>query len=272
MALPLNESASFSWPARVPKLVHFVWIGNDERPVPPGYFAIFDWWQKMAPAHTLLLWNRSSIRSLLHHNPLYADVFDRLPRLILQADTIRYLIAWEFGGTIADLDLLPGTPLASWLPDSMPLDNVTMLVSPECRMDQVAQMTGYSIAARHVICRLTLDAISNRTATLTPASSVPDKDVVKLTGPYAFTEGISRYVGCAWLEIQAKIDPNRTLDQPLLSLAKHGILVFPFGDFKVGRLVHLHVNLWRGGGNKSVIPQNLSLAVEAKRTSGKWCL
>mmetsp|Transcript_51306 Transcript_51306/g.128866 ORF Transcript_51306/g.128866 Transcript_51306/m.128866 type:complete len:219 (-) Transcript_51306:252-908(-) len=174
-------------------------------------------------------------------------------------------------GTISDLDLVPTIPLHRWFPREA-LDRVNLIVSPECVSDPVAQMSGYSAVPHHPVLKSVMSIVAGN---LEQANFVVPADrVVHVTGPFAFTSAINAALRISWEEDVLSV--MKAEASPMLFF-NETVYVLPFGDAKMGRSIHVHLNLWRNSklkvNWKQLQQMNFVDYVCAKRMKrGRSCL
>lgn len=108
------EDACANAPASgtIPKIIHQSWKDDS---IPQQYKAWQESWQLSHPEWEYRLWTDSDNRKLIKNDyPWFLDIYDSLPKAIMQADVIRYFYLLKYGGLYVDLDfesLRPIDPL-----------------------------------------------------------------------------------------------------------------------------------------------------------------
>ena len=96
----------------IPKIIHQSWKDDS---IPQQYKAWQESWQLSHPEWEYRLWTDSDNRDLIKNDyPWFLDIYDSLPKAIMQADVIRYFYLLKYGGLYVDLDfesLRPIDPL-----------------------------------------------------------------------------------------------------------------------------------------------------------------
>lgn len=119
-------TASQSFEAKVPKLIHQQWKNDD---VPPKFMKWKKKWLEFypEPEYTHMLWTDEKGRKLIEeHYPWFLPTYDGYEHNINRADAARYFILHHYGGVYADLDYEPTTNFFEYLPKNQ----VAMVESP----------------------------------------------------------------------------------------------------------------------------------------------
>lgn len=86
----------------IPKKIHQIWQHGD---VPEKYIAFQNKVKELHPEWEYKLWNEDDNLALVKsHFPDFFETYIGLPRNIMRADMIRYLIMYQVGGVYLDLD------------------------------------------------------------------------------------------------------------------------------------------------------------------------
>jgi mannosyltransferase OCH1-like enzyme len=85
----------------IPKIIHYVWVGN-EVPLPEDYLRYIEGWQKLNPDFKIKRWSEKDID--LKKYPLVKKAIDE-KRWALAADIIRMYAVYEEGGFYLDTDV-----------------------------------------------------------------------------------------------------------------------------------------------------------------------
>ncbi|HEY2811258.1 MAG TPA: glycosyltransferase [Rhabdochlamydiaceae bacterium] len=91
-------SASPSATARIPKIIHQIWLGS---PLPEKYHAFQKSWQEHHPDWQYRLWTDADLPAF-HFSDRAR--FDKAENKAEQSDILRYEILYQFGGVYADTD------------------------------------------------------------------------------------------------------------------------------------------------------------------------
>jgi mannosyltransferase OCH1-like enzyme len=93
-----NEAACRPWVARIPRIIHQVWVGGR---LPPAYRRWTDSWRLLNPSWEYRLWDEQSIKTFGLRN---AEAFRRSASKGVKSDIARYEILQRLGGIYADTD------------------------------------------------------------------------------------------------------------------------------------------------------------------------
>lgn len=88
--------------------LHFIyglWSDSDEMPL--VYQSNLELWRSLNPTHTIRVWNKTQIETLVNNSPNWKDLYYQTTKPIQRSDIARLLILWKKGGMYSDLDLLP---------------------------------------------------------------------------------------------------------------------------------------------------------------------
>lgn len=100
-ALPLLPALPVEPDARIPRILHQVWVGS---PVPPWVQRNWDLWDAMYPDWDVWRWTDDNSNEW----PLSRLAAKRgLPHVVVLADLIRLEQVWKFGGVYTDSDMIP---------------------------------------------------------------------------------------------------------------------------------------------------------------------
>ncbi|KAK3097255.1 hypothetical protein FSP39_008104 [Pinctada imbricata] len=103
------EDFPTSGPYRIPKIIHQTW---KNRNIPSKFSKWVKSWVKNHPDWQYYLWTDDSARKLIRErHPHLLDVFNGYEDGIRRADSLRYIILYEFGGVYADMDMESLKPL-----------------------------------------------------------------------------------------------------------------------------------------------------------------
>eukprot|EP01135_Chromosphaera_perkinsii_P007075 Nk52_evm14s684 gene=Nk52_evmTU14s684 len=239
------------WPEKIDKLLHFVWLdpkGNSNQPLPAMFEANLQRWAKYAPEHKLYIWQDSHVNRLISHIRIDA-LYRKLPLMVCKADLIRHIIAFYFGGTPLDLDLIPVVPLNYWFGPhryGIPChqsQQLELVAAPEPCWEHTFQMSGYSVMKGSPLLYRTLQNMFILLGYYVLGKDLPPKrvryNVIRTTGPRGFEAGVRSYFNLTSIH---PIESILALDTMSVYMRKYGFL--PSGDLMYGRIAHQSVNLW----------------------------
>ena len=96
---PDGEEAMRLDKARIPKIIHQVWLGGDEL---PDQFELWrQSWLDRHPDWKHVLWTEEEIEELPF---LRRELYDSAPNLGAKSDAVRLEVIWRFGGLYVDTD------------------------------------------------------------------------------------------------------------------------------------------------------------------------
>lgn len=92
----------------IPKIIHQVWINEDNREMPKDWEKSPIEWKKHHPEWEYMLWEKENSRNFIKDNyPEYLEFYDNLEYTIQRCDMIRYFFLYHYGGIYSDLDNYP---------------------------------------------------------------------------------------------------------------------------------------------------------------------
>jgi mannosyltransferase OCH1-like enzyme len=94
-----NENNNILNSNRIPKILHFIWIGNNI--IPTIYIKYIESWIDHHPDYKYCIWNDDNIPKLINQN-----LYDSTNVYAMKADILRYEILYFFGGIYVDCDFL----------------------------------------------------------------------------------------------------------------------------------------------------------------------
>ena len=247
------------WPSKINKRLHFVWIDPVQT-----YSAMFPTkfdrnlkrWARYAPEHDVYLWQELQVNRLM--DAVGIDmIYDKLPYQICKADLARLVIAYYFGGTPMDMELVPVVPLNFWFGNHSngfsceKAEDLEFIAAPMLCNQKIIQNSAYSTMKGSPILRRTIQNIfillGKHAMGSDPSTTSTGKNgrsvlyqSLRLTGPFAFTAGIMSYFN---LSSSSPILSKVTTASHIHIFRKHyGFL--PFGDLFMGRIALRHLPLW----------------------------
>lgn len=139
--------------------------------------------------------------------PEVLEAYDAMPLPVLKADFFRYLILLARGGVYSDIDTAALKSAVEWVPDSIPLETIGLVIGIEADPDrpdwaewysrriQFCQWTiqskpGHPVL-RDVVARITAETLRRKRAG--SLVSFQDKNVIEFTGPAVWTDTIFEY-------------------------------------------------------------------------------
>lgn len=93
-------------------IIHQMWLdaASAHTPDPPAKYTNYPTYieklKELHPDYTYMWWDRAKCEELLERPELiqFRPIYDKLPRIIMKCDFMRYVILWFFGGFYFDLD------------------------------------------------------------------------------------------------------------------------------------------------------------------------
>lgn len=149
----------------------------------------------------------------------FTDVFDLFPKPVLQADLIRYVVLFLYGGVYSDTDTKAVEPLDNWIPKDKRADLLIGIENDEFEGDtwmskafaRKFQFLQWSLLARpfHPVYGILIDRIIQVTPRMARMYKIRKEHrryfmVMDWTGPGAFSDAVYSY-----LVDQDVKDPNR---------------------------------------------------------------
>ncbi|KAG2417331.1 hypothetical protein HFD88_008550 [Aspergillus terreus] len=171
---------------------------------------------------------RHLIKYLFGSVPEVVEAFDALPLPVLKADFFRYLILLARGGIYSDIDTTALKSASEWLPTSIDLSTIGVVVGIEADPDrpdwhdwysrriQFCQWTiqskpGHPIF-RDIVAYITEEALRMKKAGILKKGKM-DKTIVEFTGPAAWTDAVFRYFNNPeYFNIDPNSDKNITYE------------------------------------------------------------
>ncbi|KAF3760806.1 family 32 glycosyltransferase, partial [Cryphonectria parasitica EP155] len=162
-----------------------------------------------SPSHTYSILDKQGAVALVDHvaatYPGYANIrqlFDAIPRTVIRADFLRFLLLAVEGGVYSDSDTLMVRPLADWVPDGLK-DRTRLIVGIEAdagRHSMLIKGTSHRVqfcqwtlagAPGHPALWAMVDRVLERTAAVKTFS---DAEVLDLGGPAGWTEVVFEHL------------------------------------------------------------------------------
>ena len=96
----------YTKPTLIPKLLHFIWLGDKEI---PEYFNIYlSKWKQLYPEYKITIWDDSSIEDAdIFPNNTIKNLYNSYSNNVFKADICRYCLLYKFGGIYFDVDFEP---------------------------------------------------------------------------------------------------------------------------------------------------------------------
>jgi Glycosyltransferase sugar-binding region containing DXD motif len=234
-------------PTRIPRTIHFIWGLWDTGPIPDAVSQTIQQWRDTHPAYLIKLWRREACEQLLdRYYPHMRAFYDAVPRPVMRADLMRYLIVHREGGWYLDVDCRPQCKgaLDRWKSTADLVTFVETEVSPE-RAAVIGQtepirqgvperagerIANYAFGAARehplwpILCTQmekrwqTYCASHTTTTTIKPAEMRP-YDVLYLTGPDLMTQ--TYFDSYASIQHSAHLVPLSEADETLRHHADH---------------------------------------------------
>ncbi|TVY20913.1 Initiation-specific alpha-1,6-mannosyltransferase [Lachnellula arida] len=148
------------------------------------------------------------LRHLYASVPEVLEAYNALPMAVLKADFFRYLILLARGGIYSDIDTYALKSATEWLPETVPREQVGLVIGIEADPDredwnqwysrriQFCQWTIQSKAGhpvlRETVAHITEEALKrNKAGTL---KGISDNKVIEFTGPAVWTDTIFNFM------------------------------------------------------------------------------
>jgi len=147
------------------------------------------------------------------HYPEWWPTFRILPKPILKADVLRYMLIHTYGGVYSDVDSVCLRAIDHW---SSPSNRMAQLVvAPEDNARWLCMGT-FCAAPGHPFLRAVLDSIHVKMSAFDFSKKLTDVDVYEMTGPRLFTSVFER------VKPQALILPIDSLYGTLVTHTAYG--------------------------------------------------
>jgi len=93
----------------IPRIIHMVWISPSLDKQPPREFDDNrQKFQELHPNWEVKLWTDESCRKLLVEDyPWFAPTYDKLNKVVLKVDAMKYAFLHKYGGVYVDMDMVP---------------------------------------------------------------------------------------------------------------------------------------------------------------------
>lgn len=188
----------------IPAKLHFLYGLWDTDALPEAWNANMAAWVARYPAFQAQLWNRERCGELLRSEfPAHVALHDAMPRAVMRADLMKWLILFHEGGYCVDLDTTPVPERDLDLTARMvltvesrvseheaeSLNRFEIRADAPCRATDRLGVHVVGAAARHPLIHFLLQHM----ARYAPRVGDSDYDVVFATGSDALTEVYDRY-------------------------------------------------------------------------------
>jgi len=168
-----NYNSNFIKNSKIPKILHFIWLGNNQ--YPDYYYLFLNSWIIKYPDFIFCFWNDSNLISLYNQS-----VFDKSETYAQKSDIARYEILYMFGGIYVDCDFYSVTNIESLLSN---IDCFSGYESDEFIAIGIMGFKRKNSHLKHLILNLELNYYLNIN------NKIPDQ-----TGPVYFTNFWKHYV------------------------------------------------------------------------------
>lgn len=182
-------------PQYIPRIIHQTWKSRDT--VPTQEHISMRLWQILNPEYTYIFYDdQDGLAFIENACPEWLHLYNQLPLPVQKADLFRYLIMYKKGGVYTDLDTTPTRPLRELIRSR---DQCIIGLDRIQGREECLQWTLVS-RPHHPVWAYVLQVVKERMELIPPmhVSRAPGQDRTKytlwLTGPRAFTEGVSRFV------------------------------------------------------------------------------
>jgi hypothetical protein len=181
----------------IPKILHQTWKSRD---LPPKYARWSESFRRHLPDWEYRFWDDDACLGLVKESyPQYLDTYLGLRNPAERSDLFRYMVLHRFGGMYADIDCECRRPL-DFIDPSDEFIVATELNTRSLRIMRLyrsdlpklyCQWTFLSAPGHPILTRLIEDIARHAQAT---ASDDPIINVLKRTGPHAFTRAILSHI------------------------------------------------------------------------------
>ncbi|KAK9415783.1 hypothetical protein SUNI508_10083 [Seiridium unicorne] len=212
-------------------------------------------WMEMNAGYTYTLFGIDGavafLESRFPNQTDYLETFNKLRNPGLKSDLFRYMVLYAEGGVYSDLDTRPKKPINEWIPEAYrPTARLVVGLEYDSLGGEVGESYTYPVqfaqwtiaaAPQHNVFTQMIDRCIQRLGELSEKHGAGnsdrsllnsnDDDVLKATGPVAWTEIIFQDIQRQTPEIQSLQDLSR-MEEPRL----YGdILVLPINGFGSGQ-------------------------------------
>jgi mannosyltransferase OCH1-like enzyme/glycosyltransferase involved in cell wall biosynthesis len=169
-----TELDNIDYEGEIPKLMHFIWIGN--APFPPMYEYYIQTWLSHHPDWTFCFWCDENIPKLVNQN-----FYDSAKHPAMKADILRYELLYFMGGVYVDSDFLCLRNMDELLVD---ITGFTGYESPDFMAIGLMGFKPHDPVLYQIIIQIPYNIINSRHL---------DKSIPQLTGPVFFTSIWNKY-------------------------------------------------------------------------------
>lgn len=164
---------------KVPKVFHFIWIGNNE--IPEEYIKYINSWRKINPGWMTRIWTN---KDLTYENFSNLHYILKSKKYAQQADIMRYEILYKYGGIYLDTDFECYKNIETLLID---YDFFTCNGDHDSTNQCVISMGLYGSKKNNIISKSLVDNIKY--------VNTDSKDINVETGPFYFGKIVNNYLG-----------------------------------------------------------------------------
>lgn len=90
----------------IPRILHIIWVGNDDKPKPAYVDKHVSKWQELMPDYLIRLWTNNDINTDEFSEPIVEKI-NSCEKGAQKADIMRYNIIRKYGGIYLDTDIIP---------------------------------------------------------------------------------------------------------------------------------------------------------------------
>ena len=167
----------------IPKIIHFIWIGNNV--IPNEYIYYIQTWLKNYDDYLFCFWNDSNIPKLVNQK-----YYDNAKSFAMKADILRYELLYFFGGIYVDCDCISIKNLDNIIKDC---DGFTGYESEDYIAIGLMGFKKYDLILFNLIIKLSYQI-----------NKLNSNNIPQLTGPIFFTQIWKKY--CSEQHIAFPID------------------------------------------------------------------
>ncbi len=175
----LVENIDWSDEARIPKIIHHIWLGS---PLPEKCRILRDTWMKNHPGWEFVLWTDADIEKFGLENKAAYDASSNWGE---KSDIARYEIVWRHGGLYVDTDYESVKPMDVF---HHVVDFYTGIYANNGRGTSANMTMGMGLIgarAGHPVLRAAIDGIKEGSSGARNNSS---SSILARTGPYFWTK------------------------------------------------------------------------------------
>ncbi|KAJ3407291.1 hypothetical protein HDU80_009190 [Chytriomyces hyalinus] len=198
-AYPIHESIAHMG-SPIPNQILRTWKTNSRREIKemchngtdhPDRLRWFETWENLNTRAVQIIFTDADMDTFVkgHFSQRVIEAYFKLPKVVLRADYVRYMMLYELGGVYSDFDVSCRQPIWKW---ALGKPNVAVIVGVEDpgyashplygeQIDSIQQWTMAS-ARHHPFMAKVLHAVTEKIHSFSPEELI-EADVLELTGP-----------------------------------------------------------------------------------------